>query len=223
MVLFLSKAVCPLRISYSYFFLLSILGGCQSSIEKETLPFYNSADFTAEWIEPANDKYKTIHTIDTFAMHNQMGQLITKDSLQGKIYVANFFFTACPTICPRMVSNLQVLQDTFANQSEVRLVSFSVTPWVDSVGRLKEYGEAHQINPAKWYLLTGDKDRIYTLGRLSYFAEKQLGLEKEANAFLHTESMVLIDKKSRIRGIYNATQKTDADRITEDIRLLLKE
>jgi protein SCO1/2 len=200
---------------------LLLVTGCKA--KQETLPFYNSADFTAEWIKPGDAGYKNIHTIDTFSLQNQLGHFITKDSLDGFIYVANFIFTTCPGICPKMVSNLQLLQDSFATNPQIKLVSFSVMPWVDSVARLKEYGESHGINPAKWYLLTGNRERIYKLGRQSYFSEKQLGLQKDATEFLHTESMLLIDAKGRIRGIYKATQKEDIARVAGDIRLLLKE
>jgi protein SCO1/2 len=201
--------------------LLFLVTGCTA--KKETLPFYNSADFTAEWIERGDSGYKNIHTIDTFALQNQLGHFITKDSLDGFIYVANFIFTTCPGICPKMVSNLQLLQDSFATNPQVKLVSFSVMPWVDSVERLKKYGESHGINPAKWYLLTGNKERIYKLGRQSYFSEKQLGLQKDSTEFLHTESMLLVDTKGRIRGIYKATQLEDIARVKFDIDLLLKE
>ena len=187
------------------------------------MPFYNSADFDAEWINESDSNYKHIHTIDSFALQNQLGNIITKDSLDGYIYVANFFFTSCGGICPKMTNNLVNLQDTFANNPNIKLVSFSVMPWVDSVQRLKDYGDAKSINPAKWYLLTGSKERIYDLGRTSYFVEKGLGLKKTNDEFLHTESMLLIDKKGRIRGIYNATQKPDIERVTDDINALLKE
>ena len=191
--------------------------------EEEVLPFYNSAQFDAEWINAREVRYDSIHTVDTFSLKNQLGQTITKDSLNGYIYVANFFFTTCSSICPKMINNLQVLQDSFANNSAVKLVSFSVMPWVDSVAALKEYGDLHDVDPKKWYLLTGSKERIYDLGRKSYFAEKGLGLQKTTNEFLHTESMLLIDKKGRLRGIYNATQKVDIERVSEDIKVLLKE
>lgn len=189
----------------------------------ETLPFYNTADFDAVWMKQGDSGYANIHTIDTFMMTNQLGHAITKDSLDGCIYVANFFFTACPGICPKMVNNLSALQDSFASNNQIKLVSFSVTPWQDSVSVLYKYGRIHHINPGKWYLLTGNKNRIYTLARKSYFAEKNLGLQKDSSEFLHTESMLLIDKKGRIRGLYNATQKIDIGRVAEDIRILMKE
>lgn len=191
--------------------------------ETESLPFYNTAQFDAEWISKTDARYKDIHTIDTFSLTNQLGHTINNDTLKGKIYVANFFFTSCPGICPKMVSNLQVLQDSLASNTKVKLVSFSVMPWVDTVKKLHEYAKEHDINPNKWYLLTGNKDRIYALGRQSYFAEKTLGLKKDSTEFLHTESMLLIDTKGRIRGIYNATQKTDIERVRDDIAVLMKE
>ncbi len=224
MALFRLKAVFLQQRINRFFGLLccaAALTACHT--KNEVLPFYNTADFTAEWINPGDSNYKTIHTIDTFAMHNQLGHLITKDSLDGHIYMANFFFTTCSSICPRMTSNLQIIQDNFANNQQLKLVSFTVMPWVDSISRLKVYGENNNINPNKWHLLTGNKERIYKLGRQSYFSERRLGLEKDSSEFLHTESMLLIDKLGRIRGIYNATQKPDIDRATADIKLLIDE
>lgn len=209
------------KINIASILIIVLLLSCNSS--KEKLPFYNTADFTAEWIKTDDVKYQHIHTIDTFAMYNQLGNIITKDSLDGFIYVANFFFTICSSICPKMVNNLHLLQDSFANNPQIKLVSFTVMPWVDSVAKLKQYGENHNINPNKWYLLTGNKQRIYALGRQSYFSEKRLGLQKDSTEFLHTESMLLIDKKGRIRGIYNATDKADVERVTSNIRTLLNE
>lgn len=213
-----------------FFFICAItFSGCQNNrketdtMEKEPLPFYNSSEFDAEWIEEADAQYKKIHQIDTFSLKNQLGHTITKDSLKGHIYVANFFFSICPSICPKMVVNLHTLQEEFKDNSQIKLVSFSVMPWVDSVARLQQYGKENQINPQKWYLLTGNKEVIYNLGRKSYFAEKGLGLQKKTNEFMHTETMLLIDKQARIRGIYNATQKLDMERVIDDIAVLIKE
>ena len=122
-----------------------------------------------------------------------------------------------------MANNLKVLQDRFATTPQLQLVSFSVMPHVDSIGKLKAYGENLNIDPTKWHLLTGNKERIYTLGRQSFFAEKLDGLKKDSTDFLHTETMLLIDTKSRIRGVYSATEKADIERVSEDIKTLLKE
>lgn len=226
MGLFRLTVVFPFRIKKYFIYLIisSLLLNCNPKDKREaTLPFYNSADFTAEWISETDANYSKIHTIAPFALHNQLGHLITEDSLNGHIYVANFFFSSCPSICPKMMTHLKTLQETFAKEPYLKLVSFSVMPWVDSVATLKKYGEERNINPAQWHLLTGSKNDIYTLARTSYFAEKGLGQLKNNTEFLHTESMLLIDGKARIRGVYNATQATDIERITEDIKILLKE
>lgn len=191
--------------------------------KSEHLPFYNTADFTAEWISPNDPGYTSIHTIDSFQFTDQSGHLINQDSLVGHIYIANFFFTSCGSICPRMINNLGMVQDSFLNNDVVKLLSFSVMPWEDSVTRLHDYAAIHHINNNKWHLLTGDKAKIYTLGRQSYFSERKAGLAKDSASFLHTESMLLIDKKSRIRGIYAATDTAQIKRAISDIRVLLFE
>jgi len=195
------------------------VAGCNSN--KNQLPFYNTADFTAEWIKPSDTMYQHIHTIDTFALYNQLGHVFTSDSLKGKIYLANFFFTTCPSICPKMAVNLKLLQQRFAKEPQLALLSFSVMPHVDSVGKLKLYGDNLGINPLKWHLLTGNQTRIYQLGRQSFFAEKKEGLLRDSTDFLHTENMLLIDSKSRIRGVYSATDKADIERVSEDIKTLI--
>ena len=213
-----------LKINTGYvLFVLVLFVACRAGHNDERLPFYNTADFTAQWINPGEPEYSSIHTIDSFALIDQSGHLFTADSLKGKIYTANFFFTICPSICPKMMYNLKSLQDSFLTNNHVRMVSFSVMPWVDSVKKLKAYGESMLIDPDKWHLLTGNEERINTLGRQSFFAEKKPGLQKDANEFLHTEALLLIDRQARIRGVYNATLATDITRVAADIRILLKE
>ena len=198
-----------------------ILTNCQS--KKETLPFYNSADFTAEWINDESPKYQQIHTINPFSFQDQSGEIYNSDSLKGKIYVANFFFTICPSICPKMTNNLSILQSKFTREKNFKLISFTVMPWIDSVATLKKYAEKHHINANQWHLLTGQKEDIYTLGRQSFFAEKTIGLKKGSSDFLHTEALLLIDRNARIRGIYNATNPDEMERIIENINTLLNE
>lgn len=200
-----------------------LLASCKGKQHDERLPFYNTADFTAEWIDPMDKSYASIHRIDGFAMQDQRGQLFGSDSLKGKIYTANFFFTSCPTICPKMTYNLKSLQDSFLTNDKVRMVSFSVMPWIDSVPRLSAYGESMAIDPAKWHLLTGNKNSIYKLGRQSFFAEKKEGMKKDSSEFLHTDVLLLIDQEARIRGIYNATLAADMAKAAGDIRTLLRE
>ena len=227
MALLVDTIVCQLlRTKFYLLVLVVIMVSCKKDVkivETETLPFYNTATFEAEWIKKEDPNYNKIHKIAPFSLLNQLGDTITNQSLKNSIYVTNFFFTTCSGICPKMTNNLEKLQQKYKDNDKIKLLSLSVTPWIDSVAVLKQYGINHNINASKWYLLTGPKEAIYTLARKSFFAEKTLGLQKSNDEFLHTESMLLIDTQGRIRGIYNATQVVDLERISEDIEVLIKE
>lgn len=201
--------------------LLSTLACQEKAIEETALPFFNSADFTPEWIDPKDDAYDKIHTIGQFSLFNQDGNSISNKDLKGSIYVANFFFTICPSICPKMTSNLATIQEFF-DPEEVKLLSFSVMPWADSVSVLNEYAEVRGIESKQWHLLTGNTEEIYDLARRSFFAEKEIGLNKTSNEFLHTENFILVDAEGRIRGVYNGTLPLEMTRLKQDISTLLK-
>ena len=202
--------------------LIAAVSACQQKqIEESPLPFFNTADFTPEWIDSNDEAFQKIHTINSFAFLDQEGKTITNEILEGSIYVADFFFTICPSICPKMTSNLATLQDDF-KADEVKLLSFSVMPWADSVSVLKEYAEVRGIKSNQWHLLTGETEEIYDLARKSFFAEKEIGLNKTSNEFLHTENFILVDKKGRIRGVYNGTLTLEMTRLKQDINTLLK-
>jgi protein SCO1/2 len=185
------------------------------------LPYYADATFTPYWIEDGADTLNDFHRISPFSLIDQQGDTITEQSMEGKIYVADFFFTACPGICPKMTGNMAVLQDEFQHEPNVRLLSHSVTPRYDSVPALREYAEAKGVDHNKWHLLTGDRDMIYRLGRKDYFVEEDLGLAKDPDDFLHTENFVLIDRNRHIRGIYNGLNRTSVNQLAADIRTLL--
>jgi protein SCO1/2 len=161
------------------------------------------------------------HAITDFQFYDQNGDSYGSDSLISTIYIANFFFTSCPSICPTMTRNLTKLQDKYADD-DFRLVSFSVTPDMDSVPRIKEYHQAKNLK-SNWHLLTGDKSEIYQLSRKSFFVEEEIGFSKDSSDFLHTERCILVDQNGYIRGVYNATLALDMDRIIEDIEILKKE
>lgn len=135
---------------------------------------------------------------------------------------AGFCFTICPGICPKMTSNLSLVQHEFEQGASVRLVSYSVMPWVDSVAVLKDYAELRGVNSEQWNLLTGPKEEIYQLARQSFFAEKEIGIDKSSDGFLHTENFILIDGSGRIRGVYNGTLPLEVKRLISDIRTLQK-
>ncbi|MEL7121797.1 MAG: SCO family protein [Bacteroidota bacterium] len=187
----------------------------------DKLPYYEEATFTPHWYEeeiPAG-----FHQIADFELVNQEGEVITADNFENKIYVADFFFTICPGICPKMTSNMAVLQEAFLEDDDVLLISHSVMPDYDSPDILKEYAEEKGVKSGKWHLVTGQREMIYDLGRNHYFVEENLGLEKSADDFLHTENFVLIDKNKRIRGIYNGLNNSSIQQLIADIELLKKE
>lgn len=189
----------------------------------ETLPFYQEASFTPDWLEPDSEKLKDYHQIPDFSLINQMGDTVTAATLAGKIYVSDFFFTTCPGICPKMTSNMSLLQEAFLEDDRVLLLSHSVTPEIDNVIMLQNYAEAKDIKAKKWHLLTGDRKTIYDLGRKSYFVEEDQGIDKTVDEFLHTENFVLVDHNRHIRGIYNGLNKASVNQLIADIKTLKKE
>jgi protein SCO1/2 len=191
--------------------------------EKETLPFFNQADWTPEWIDGKDSNYARIHRIPAFSFTNQEGKLITEASVDGKIYVANFFFSRCSNICPKMTNNMQLLQEAFRNDEQIILLSHSVTPDEDSVPVLAAYAAENKVDASKWNLLTGDKNELYRLAKKEYFAGDSVGYFQTGNEFLHTENFILVDSHRRIRGVYNGTLGVEIERIIKDIELLKSE
>ena len=212
------------------FFGLSLCSGLMScnytstkTSRVEYLPYYNQAEFTPNWLNPKDKTVNGFHQIPPFNLVNQNSDTITEKNFEGKLYVADFFFTSCPGICPKMTENMYVLQEEFLDNPEVLLLSHSVTPETDSVPVLKDYAERKGVNSQKWHLVTGNREQIYRLGRKAYFVEENLGLDKSEDEFLHTENFVLIDKKRHIRGIYNGLNKGSVNQLIADIHTLLKE
>lgn len=186
---------------------------------KKVLPVYQPADFNSELVDSTLVHVKKYHTIADFSLTNQNGETITQDFYKNKIYVADFFFTTCPTICPVMTENMVYLQSKIANDKDVLLLSHSVTPDIDSVAQLKKYALEKGVNDKKWNLVTGDKKHIYELARKSYLAVKTDG---DGGPFdmIHTENFILIDKDRRIRGTYDGTNKEEMDKLLQDLEVL---
>jgi protein SCO1/2 len=186
----------------------------------EILPFYDDPYFTAQWLTPEDPRYAKLHRIADFALRDQTGRAFTQADVAGKIHVANFFFTTCPSVCPKMTNHLMRVQAAFLDDDDVVMLSYSVQSWVDDVAMLASYAERHGIDARRWHLLTGEREQIYALARESYFVEKGINEHKPANEFLHTENVVLVDGEGRLRGIYNATLPLDVERMIADIRVL---
>lgn len=203
--------------------LLIVLASCKSKSTESSLPFINKPDFTPEWINKSDAGYNSIHRIPAFSFTNQNGETITEKTVEGKIYVADFIFTRCGSICPKMTTNMGLLQETFKNNDNVLLLSHSVTPEMDSVPVLKKYAEEKGVISGKWHLLTGKEEDIYNLAKKQYYAGDTIGYYQTGNEFLHTENFILVDKLRRIRGVYNGTLPLEAERLIDDINALLKE
>lgn len=186
------------------------------------LPIYQPANVNSELVDSTLLDTRKYHTIADFSLINQNGKTITQDDYQDKIYVADFFFTTCQTICPIMTDHMVKIQEEIINDDEVMLLSHSVTPEIDSVEQLKRYSIEKGIVDEKWNLVTGDKKQIYDLARKSYMAVKTME-NTDPYEMIHTENFMLIDKKRQIRGYYDGTKPEDIDRLLNDIKILKKE
>ncbi len=189
-------------------------------VDNVELPFFRTAQLEPEWINRSSSEYEQIHTIAEFSFLDQEGRVVNKETFAEKIFIANFFFTICPGICPVMTENLIALEKDLKKRDDLLIISHTVTPWIDSVAQLKKYAEEMGVNSSKHFLVTGNQEEIYELARKSYFAEKEIGFEKDVDDFLHSENLFLIDKQFRIRGIYNGTSQEDIKRLKKHISRL---
>jgi len=172
------------------------------------VPYYESKNFDPQW-SPVE------HRVGSFALTRQTGARVSQDDLDGKIHVASFIYTKCAAVCPVLVAQLLRVQRAFRSNPNVVLVSYTVTPETDSPAVLREFGLERHIDPARWWLVTGDRDQIYRLARQSYFAD-----DDRSDTFLHTEKVLLVDADRRLRGVYNGTQPHQIDQLIEDITAL---
>ena len=190
-----------------------ISGACQ---QKETLPILGR--------RTVSDGGDTIyHTISDYRLINQDSIEITPEDLEGKVYVADFFFTSCPTICPTMKTQMLRVHQKFKDRDDFAILSHTIDPKHDSVAVLREYGDRIGIEDAsKWFLVTGDQSEIYRLGQSDYMvttAEE----ESAPGGFIHSGAFILVDPQRRIRGVYDGTVPEDVDELMRDIEILLKE
>jgi protein SCO1/2 len=193
--------------SYSYLF------------PTHTLPIYNPSNFNPELVDKSLQNKTQNHTVSDFELINQNGQVITQDNYKDKIYVTDFFFTRCGSICPIMTDNMTKIQKEFIDNDDIMFLSLSVTPEIDSVSVLKKYAKNKGVIDSKWNITTGDKKHIYELARQSYFAVVEQG-DGGLQDFIHTPNFILIDKEKQIRGIYDGTNDQDIERLIDDIYVL---
>ena len=186
---------------------------------KVSLPIYSPSMVSEELVEEDIRYVKKYHSISNFSLTNQNGELINQEFYQNKIYIADFFFTTCPDICTKMTENMGYLQNELKNQTDVLLVSFSVTPNMDSVSVLRAYADLKGVDDSKWNLFTGSKKDIYELARKSFLVAKNDG-DGGKYDMIHTENFVLIDKENRIRGFYDGTNEVEMNKLLKDVKIL---
>lgn len=188
--------------------------GCSQKKSSVLLPIYGEKK-----ISVGDTIY---HQIASFNLTNQIGQVVNQNTTKNKIYIANFFFASCQSICPMMSNHLQEVQKAFLADDSVLILSHSVNPLHDTVAVLKNYADTYGAKTNKWHLLTGNKKQIYDLAKTSYLVN---AFEDDGSpeGFLHSELFLLIDKKSRIRGMYDGTNTSEVKKLIEDVKLLKQE
>ncbi len=229
------KWLQEIKLQYLFLFMgITFFISCKNEVKKvspikeetsrvEYLPYYSDESFTPHWLTPNSDEEKEFHKIPNFKLIDQLGDTISQETFNDKIYITDFFFTTCPGICPKMAESMLSLQNKYIDDSEILFLSHSVTPSIDSVSVLKDYADDRGIIAKKWHLVTGDKTEIYDLGRNQYFVENDLGVPKDINDFLHSENFLLIDKEKHIRGIYNSLNRASMKQLLVDVATLKKE
>ena len=196
--------------------------------KEEMLPVINPIDLEEEMVDPdvLMDRTGYGHTIGDFSFQNQDGKTITQKDVDGKVYVAEYFFTTCGSICPVMNKQMQRVHQVYQTEEDFRILSFTVHPEVDTVEQMKRYADEHGARSDQWHFLTGNKEDLYSLARKSFFVLKPAEAENLGDAgsdFIHTNNFVLVDRESRIRGYYDGTSPTGVDSLIYDIGRLLKE
>ena len=216
-----------------FFFLLFFLTGISITYyyvvqEKKVLKVVNPVDLNPEMVDDSQRlKRKGYdHKIGDFSFKNQNGDVITQSYIEGKIHIAEYFFTTCGSICPIMNQNMKRLQEEFFQEKDIKMLSFTVNPEIDTIEQMKRYSIRYNANDNQWHFLTGRKDSLYSLARKSYFVLKPAESRNMGDAgsdFIHTNNFVLVDRDKRIRGYYDGTSRSGIDSLIIDINFLLKE
>ncbi|MGB0368702.1 MAG: SCO family protein [Flavobacteriales bacterium] len=187
--------------------------------ENQRLLVFQPADINAQLVDKDMQRTAKAHRIADFKLLDQMGDTVTNAHFKDKIYVADFFFTTCPSICPKMTASLSKLSEIYQNDTDIMFLSHSVTPIKDRVSVLAAYAEKYNVDYDRWKLVTGSKKHIYELARRSYFAVTTEG-DGGVDDFIHTENFILVDKERKIRGFYDGTSAQEMERLQEDIIIL---
>ena len=193
--------------------------------DKKVLPIIQPKDVKAEMVDPELLEKGIGHRIGDFSLKNQFGETISLDDVKGKVFVVEYFFTTCGTICPEMTEQMTRVQHEFKGNDQVKILSFTVDPDYDDVEVLNAYAEKYGAKEGQWHFLTGTKEELYSLARKSFFVLKPAEAQNLGDAgsdFIHTNNFVLVDQKLRIRGYYDGTSREEVSDLMEDIKILLQ-
>ncbi|MFC6998780.1 SCO family protein [Rufibacter roseus] len=201
---------------------LAIFSACTSEPQERQLPILGPRTPDVKMVEGKPVVDTIYHTIPDFAFLDQDSQWVTPKTVEGKIYVADFFFTSCPSICPKMKSQMLRVYEKFKGNPNVALLSHSIDPRHDTVAVLRDYADRLGVKSDTWHFLTGDRDSIMDLAQKHYFVTAMQD-ESVPGGFEHTDGFLLIDEQRRIRGHYHGLDEEDVDRLMQDMELLLAE
>ena len=202
--------------------LLSLVLIISCSSQNEKLPILGRREIKNVEFEGKIKADTVFHSIPDFAFTNQDGNTVTQDTFNDKIYIADFFFTSCPTICPVMKSQMLRVYEKYIDIDEVLILSHTIDPKHDTVEVLADFADRLRVSSNKWHFVTGNQERIYDIGQNSYMVTSREDPD-EPGGFLHSGAFLLIDKQRRIRGIYDGTKEDKVDQLLEDIDKLLGE
>jgi protein SCO1/2 len=194
--------------------------------EEKPLPVINPVDLNDEMVDPELLRVGYGHTIGKFSFLDQDGNTVTQEDVRGKVYVVEYFFTTCGTICPKMNKQMQRVHKAYKGNKDFTILNFTVDPKTDTVEQMKRYATQHGADAAQWHFLTGNKDSLYRLARTSFFVLKPAEAENQGDVgsdFIHTNNFVLVDRQMRIRGYYDGTSVKEVDKLIHDIDHLLEE
>lgn len=194
--------------------------------DEKSLPVISPVDLNTEMVDPDLVRQGFGHKIGDFSFTDQNNRTFGLKDVKGKVFVAEYFFSTCGTICPRMTAQMQRVHNHFKQNNQIEILSFTVDPETDSVARLAEYAKAHQANSKQWHFLTGEKEKLYEVARRSFFVLKPAAVQNQGDVgsdFIHTNNFVLVDRQLRIRGYYDGTSEIEVDRLMKDMERLLEE
>ena len=180
-----------------------------------TLPYFGQKN-------SLKDGDTAYHTVKPFCFINQYNEKVTEETVKGKIYVTDFFFTTCQSICPIMSTELERVYNQFSNHKDVLILSHTVAPEEDSVNVMMDYAKLYGVTNKQWLFLTGDKKHLYDMARTSYLLNMEEG-NGDADDFIHTQNFALVDKEKHLRGFYDGTDSLEVSRLIVDMNLLLEE